>query len=257
MKAITFLLIFGVILTNPIEHPANKTATKPVVVLELFTSEGCSSCPPADALLNSIIDENEKKDTEIYALSFHVDYWNHLGWKDPFSSSQFSERQREYAEQFGSGSYTPQLVANGNKEFVGSNKKQLHETLAEALLVKNEISLRSKLINNNQIDLQKLEVNYEVSGNSKNTVINICLVQKEAITFVQRGENSGRKLVHKNIVRVLKTQKIIQSSGQVSLEVPKGLTQKDCSIIAFTQTNNHQITGATSLKSILKIDTID
>src|SRR5262245_43259594 len=96
-----------------------KGSYAPVVILELFTSEGCSSCPPADKLLPELT----KLGSNIIPISFHVDYWNRLGWVDPFSSSNYSDRQRKYGEQFKLESiYTPQLVVNGEYELVGSNR---------------------------------------------------------------------------------------------------------------------------------------
>jgi hypothetical protein len=249
MKVIALFFTVATFLVNSsVSTPKN--IPKPIVVLELFTSEGCSSCPSADALLNSTIIEAEKSGKEIYALSFHVDYWNHLGWKDNFSSSQFSDRQRDYAAYFGSGSYTPQLVVNGNKEFVGSDKYKMQANLAQPIEALNDITLGYQLLNN-EVGLPKIQVSYEVSGRTKNTEIKICLVQKDAVTAIQRGENSGRKLIHKNVVRVLVSQKINQPTGQMTLTIPKGISPKDCSIIAFTQINTHQITGANSIKSLI------
>lgn len=101
-----------------------------VAVVELFTSEGCSSCPPADKLLRTI--QAESKD--VYVLSYHVDYWDRLGWKDPFSQAAFTERQRDYAQQFNLESiYTPQVVINGVKEFVGSDEQRLRSILTQKI----------------------------------------------------------------------------------------------------------------------------
>jgi hypothetical protein len=99
------------------------------VLIELFTSEGCSSCPPADRLLEKLAAENNDK---VYVLSFHVDYWNYIGWKDPFSQARFSQRQRNYARQFSLESiYTPQMVVNGVAEFVGSDEQKLRAAIAK------------------------------------------------------------------------------------------------------------------------------
>ena len=99
-----------------------------MVVVELFTSQGCSSCPPADALL-AVLD----KDPNVIVLSEHVDYWNHLGWRDPFSSSAHSARQQQYARRFGQdGPYTPQMVVDGRVQFVGSDSRRARAAIAEA-----------------------------------------------------------------------------------------------------------------------------
>ena len=101
---------------------------KGFAVVELFTSEGCSSCPPADELVARI--EKESKDKPVYILAYHVDYWNRLGWKDQFSSADFSKRQNEYANYLHLESvYTPQIVVNGKKEFVGSEEGTLRNVI--------------------------------------------------------------------------------------------------------------------------------
>jgi hypothetical protein len=109
------------------------TRARVPVVVELFTSEGCSSCPPADALLARLDKTQPVEGAEVIPLAMHVDYWNQLGWADPFSSHQFSERQGEYAAAFGKEDvYTPQMVVDGVKEFNGSNSSLARETIGKA-----------------------------------------------------------------------------------------------------------------------------
>src|SRR5213083_248603 len=115
------------------------------VVVELFTSEGCSSCPPADALLAKLDHEQRLGNAEIIALEEHVDYWDQQGWRDPFSSAQWTERQQDYAAAFrNDGVYTPEMVVDGRAEFVGSSQSRARSAIAEAVREpKAEVTLMS------------------------------------------------------------------------------------------------------------------
>src|SRR3954452_5453128 len=116
---IVALFCFGFATRKPVLRKAASKG-KAFAVIELFTSEGCSSCPPADELVSRLLSENKQN---IYILSFHVDYWNRLGWKDSFSDPAFSARQKQYANYLSlDGVYTPQIVVNGEHQFVGSDE---------------------------------------------------------------------------------------------------------------------------------------
>ena len=110
---------------------AANAARNPVVV-ELFTSEGCSSCPPADLLLQKLVQQQPIADAEIIALEEHVDYWNHDGWVDPYSSSEWTERQQAYADVFKDDPYTPEAVVNGRSQFVGNNRGEVEAEIKKA-----------------------------------------------------------------------------------------------------------------------------
>src|SRR6185295_5652903 len=139
-----------------------KKSYRSFAVLELFTSEGCSSCPPADRLLPQLA----STDTKILPLSFHVDYWDRYGWKDPFSNAAFTERQNEYAKQFKLESiYTPQLVINGEYELVGSNKASAEKDITE--LLKEDAPLQLD-VDDVKIENDKLSVNCHLNGNFQN-----------------------------------------------------------------------------------------
>src|SRR5271167_2275510 len=112
---------------------AETPTPRPVVVVELFTSEGCSSCPPADDVLASLAMQNAVDGVQIIPLGMHVDYWNYLGWGDRFSSPQFSDRQQQYARMFNSNEvYTPQMIVDGTEQFVGSDRQKAIAAIANA-----------------------------------------------------------------------------------------------------------------------------
>src|SRR6201993_5144283 len=120
-------------------------APRTPVLVELFTSEGCSSCPPADALLERLDRSQRASGADLIVLSEHVDYWNDIGWRDPYSSHEYSERQSAYAAQFGLGSiYTPQMIVDGHFEFVGSDERRAKQAIESATKVmKAPVSLSS------------------------------------------------------------------------------------------------------------------
>jgi len=181
-------------------HARQRDTFGPIAVVELFTSEGCSSCPPADELLTRITAEAEAAHREVFTLSFHVDYWDRLGWKDPFSSSSYSDRQRQYAGVMDlSGVYTPQAVVNGSYEVVGSDESKLNDAVAKALSIGAAASF-TKLESTHTAD-QKLSIRYGLKGSFKDCDIHFALVSKQESTAVRRGENSGRRLTHTHVVR--------------------------------------------------------
>src|SRR6266496_3650729 len=143
-------------------------------LLELFTSEGCSSCPPADRLLPLLAN----LDSNVIPLSFHVDYWNHLGWTDPFSKGEFSERQRKYGERFQLESiYTPQLIINGEYELVGSNRSTAEADIKEALKEKASVQLSFDEVKKGG---DKLKISCHADGDLKDQNIFLVIVEKHA-----------------------------------------------------------------------------
>src|ERR1700758_1874902 len=130
--------IFGVSLsgrnhvgqTQSSTESTKRMSAAPVVIVELFTSEGCSSCPPADQLLKKLSEEQPIHGAQVVALEEHVDYWNHLGWRDPFSDVEFSRRQEQYSGVFrNDGVYTPQMIVDGQVEFTGSREGRAREAI--------------------------------------------------------------------------------------------------------------------------------
>ncbi len=245
----TFLLLFGFSFFEKGDYfPIEVATEQPIAVVELFTSQGCSSCPPADRVLTDLVTEADKKGQAVYALSFHVDYWNYLGWKDPFSDAKYSERQRKYARKLFSQVYTPQMVVNGQAQFIGSRsneaKSNVKEALAQNAIAK--LALQSKPL----ADQKSLQITYEVSNHKAGQWLQLALVQKAAQTAVARGENRGRDLSHNNIVRHFETIDLtVNGTGNHHFNIPNDLNPDDLHLIAYVQDQNSwAIIGATTLE---------
>ncbi len=204
-------------------------------VVELFTSEGCSSCPPADVLLAEIVTNAREDRVPVFALSFHVDYWNSLGWKDPYSDHRFSERQQHYAAVLGKNTiYTPQAVINGKVECVGSDESKLQSVIAHELTQKAAFSLNLK--HHWSAKKRLLNVSYQLAKKSDNAVLSVALVERGLLQHVKRGENRGKTLRHENVVRIFQTRSVrSRASGSVQLKVSENVKIANCSIIAYLQ----------------------
>lgn len=164
-------------------------------LIELFTSEGCSSCPPADRLLGQIDAEGGA-----VVLSLHVDYWNYLGWRDPFSARSFSERQANYGERFRrNGVYTPQAVINGSFETVGSEEREVRAALRRSRSTFSGFRGEAQLLN-----ARKLRVHVEREAVGEELELWVAVAQRNATVAVARGENGGKTLHHVAIARSLR-----------------------------------------------------
>ena len=212
---------------SPPTEPVALLHAEPVAVVELFTSEGCSSCPSADRLL---VDLAERDNPRVLPLAFHVDYWNRLGWADPFSDAAFSQRQRAYARAFQSGRvYTPQMIVNGQREFVGSRRHEAQAAIKEALA--QEATASVSLLA--QTDGPVLSVAYAVEGAPEGAVLHLALVQRHAEQAVPRGENRGKTLRHANVVRAFET--VAPGTGTRRFTPPAGLRFDEVGVVAYVQ----------------------
>jgi hypothetical protein len=222
-------------------------------VVELFTSEGCSSCPPADALIARV--QQEDKDLPVYLLAYHVDYWDRLGWKDAFSNAAYSDRQRQYAAWLKLSSiYTPQVVVNGQKEFVGSESGELHGAIKNALQQTGAVQHSNQYV---QLTLSGLRLNgghLDWVGKVEGGMVArdkfslfVAVVQRSATTQVKSGENGGRTLSHVQIVRELGMSALDGKGGSSGhLDWPAGIAPADGEVIAFLQNEEDgQIIAAT------------
>lgn len=213
-----------------------KTLPHSFALLELFTSEGCSSCPPADRLLPQLAN----LDSNIIPLSFHVDYWNHLGWTDPFSKAEFSERQRQYAERFHLESiYTPQLIINGEYELIGSSRGVAEADIKKVLKEKSGVAIK---IDEVKKAGTKLSVSCHLEGDWKQTNVASLLVQKHAEVKVKAGENGGMDLSHTNVVRSF-VQIHAHQKLNFEMEIPGDLAIRNSLLILFAQQKDLKITG--------------
>ena len=221
-----------------------KNGEKGFVVMELFTSQGCSSCPPADDILGNYA---SSADAHIIPLSFHVDYWNKLGWKDPFSSILFTQRQQQYASLFQLESiYTPQLVINGTRELVGSEEGRIGEIVNGFL---KEPPAAEITITNKVVRGTKLEISYALNKNLQGKMMNAVLVQDKITTRIRAGENRGLNLVNHNIVLDLQEMRISGTAGNIYLQMPAGQLTDGLSMVLFVQDpGTGKISGAVKQK---------
>jgi len=217
---------------------------KPVVVLELFTSQGCSSCPSADKLLKEV--KQTYSETDVITLSYHVDYWDYIGWKDPFAKEAFTNKQRVYGSKFYSSSiYTPQVVVNGKEHFVGSQRSTMNTKLKSYL---SKQSVNSVSISNSRVANGKVNFDYVIEGDIANKSIRLALVINDRETYVKRGENRSRTLNNSNIVVSELNFKIEDSSGKGQILIPSLVKDTDeLRVVVIVQNNRLDITGASQL----------
>ena len=217
-----------------------KVEGKGFAVIELFTSEGCSSCPPADELVAKLQQEAQGK--PVYILAYHVDYWNSLGWKDVFSSADYSKRQKQYGSWLTAQIYTPQVIVNGKAEFVGSDEPAIRNAISAQLTTKPTATLALQT----HQDGETLHIQYQSAGAAKGSKLLINIVQKTAQSNVERGENAGRSLTHVQIVRKLQTESLSTTgNGTATVVLPKGFNNKNWEILGLIQDqNNGEISAA-------------
>ena len=213
------LLLFAV---NPVVRFATAEDAAPgnpssVAIVELFTSEGCSSCPPADALLRQINLTQTSAGQLIVGISEHVTYWNGLGWKDPFSLPVFTDRQSVYASRLApEGPYTPQIVLNGREQFVGSDAGALERALRDdARRSHLHLSIVSSALSSSGLD-----VRLSLAGERSRPLDILAVLTDDADqSNVLRGENGGRLVQHVSVARLLTRVTTIRGDGEQSVHV--------------------------------------
>ena len=213
------------------------------VLLELFTSEGCSSCPPADELLQKIDHDQPVPGADLIVLSEHVDYWNRMGWTDPYSSNDFSRRQQAYATQFGTDDiFTPQLVVDGEKAVVGGNwplaAGAIQQSLRETKIPVKVSAARSGDSARVHIDIPAL------SSDGAKGLVYLVLAANHAKSKVTRGENGGRELNHVAVVLSMRQVAKVSRKEGVSKDVEVALNPKfdanDMRVVVFVESSRTQ-----------------
>jgi hypothetical protein len=237
--------------------PPTSPAKPPVpVVIELFTSEGCSSCPPADDVLATLVREQPVRGVQIIGLGEHVDYWDRLGWKDQFSSALFTARQNEYAQRaFHADSiYTPQLIVNGETQVVGSDAKKVKQAIAKAAERPASVTLALAFPNgapsNGKIPVQVQATIVPGSKLDEPTDVLVAVTEEGLGSRVLRGENSGLELRHGSVLRTLEpvgTLAVKDSSWSAThaVAVGKEWNPRQIRLVAIAQgQNSRRIVGA-------------
>jgi hypothetical protein len=224
MKLVTGIVVAGLsaalLATRATPRPEPARVSGGTVVLELFTSQGCSSCPPADRLLSRI--GAETFGGTVIPLSFHVDYWNYLGWRDPFSSAQWSARQKDYARVIGSQVYTPQLVVDGASQLVGSSERHVRSEIARRLEVADAGAVVIDAVSFAG-DALHVQLHAKLPQRAPGASLVVVLFENGVTTRVTSGENTDRTLTNDFIARSLTRAADVHPAGtdsRVSLDIP-------------------------------------
>jgi hypothetical protein len=224
---------------------AEPPAARKAVVVELFTSEGCSSCPPADELLGRLRQEKFADGLEVIPLGLHVDYWNFQGWTDRFSTAEYSERQANYARRFRiDGPYTPQMVVDGTAEFVGSDASHARQAISQEALRPQGAEVEIS-----PAEDDKLLVHVKTGTGTSGEVV-LAVTEDNLVSTVRAGENSGRELHHAAVVRELRSLGRLGNGGfeaRVPVTLNKDWKNENVRIVVFVQEESGRIDGAAAI----------
>ena len=211
------LILAGLPLLAQSPRPQDTTLSRPAVLVELFTSEGCSDCPPADALLRQVNGMKTAQGKLIVGISEHVTYWNRLGWADPFSADVYTDRQNAYGNRFRLDDiYTPQMVVNGSAQFVGSDRSALEPALSD----QGGAPVLPLHIVSAAVMGDHLNVTYTSGAAPSGTVLYAVLADELDHSKVLRGENEGRVLTHVAVARSLPRIGALDPNAPRSVELP-------------------------------------
>jgi hypothetical protein len=200
LKASCPILFFLILTSFRSSAQSVKPIFKPFSLVEMFTSQGCSSCPPAHEIVDNIYMDPVFGGNNVLFLSFHVNYWDDLGWKDQFSKQEYTEHQRYYQDKFKQeGLYTPQFVVNGISGFSGNNEPRLRRELKASMLSQKRGPQQFE-INSLSTEKNKLIFSYSALGENTDRLIQAAIISKSDTTLVNAGENANKELHSKNNV---------------------------------------------------------
>jgi hypothetical protein len=253
-----FMMRRGTMTSTPALERAD--GVRSPVIVELFTSEGCSSCPPADGVLERLQQTQPVAGAEVIALGEHVDYWNYIGWSDPFSSAAFGARQETYARALGQQDrvYTPQIIVDGQTEFNGSAMNKALEAIAKAARSpKADVRI---VIPETKTQKDNQEIRFNVSVKNVPPVdrgdvaeVILALTEDKLSSNVTRGENSGRKLAHTAVVREMRALGRVDPAtktfdSEKTIAIADGWKRDDLRVVVFVQERDHRrVLGAAVL----------
>lgn len=239
MKLTAFSPMLAAILASAFNLPA---ADRSPVLVELFTSEGCSSCPPADRLIAELYELQPIRSAQVIVLSEHVDYWNQIGWTDPYSSHLFSDRQQRYATMLRVADvYTPQAVVDGHAETVGSNARKLESAIEEAA---HERKVPLTLETARKDGDVTVRVAFKPLLGQAPAIL-LAVVEREVVSQVAKGENRGRMLSHVGVVRSLSEAGRADSAGRfdATLKLNPEWGTKGLRVVAFLRERDGKVIG--------------
>jgi hypothetical protein len=241
---------------NLMNRQAGSGTAKPAtpVLVELFTSEGCSSCPPADALLAQINARQPVKGAEAIILEEHVDYWDDLGWRDPFASAAATQRQKDYAYTIHAEVYTPQMVVDGRTDVLGSDQRAAERAIATASSApKTELELSWVGMTNTMGGPKLLRVRAGKLSAGDNAEVFMAITESHLHSDVKRGENAGRGLEHDGVVRKFTSLGKTTGSGEYSFDAQSSVKlspdwkRENIRVVVFLQNvRSRRIYAATS-----------
>ncbi len=228
--------VYDDFINTKLPKPAQADTPKyqPSVLIEHFSSEGCSSCPEGDKFMAELIHISDSSNTPVHIIDFHVDIWNKSGWIDPYSDSLYTNRQKKYLEKKNLADlYTPMAVCNGKEIWPGMAKKEIGKFIGASIIKPSAYYLGTKAQKVPNED--SLEIGYSLWGNGDSCFINVALVQQEMKSLITSGDNANKTLVHHNVVKFFYTRPLNGNRNSIKVAIPDGIDLTKYRLITYLQ----------------------